>query len=78
MPYEALATAATPALIIYLLDISESMGAKMGGEPKVDIVSKMLKKVLPVTWDVFYNGEQIFSNKEGGALPTKKYTTVLY
>jgi hypothetical protein len=23
----------------------------------------MLKKVLPVTWDIFYNGSQIFSNK---------------
>jgi putative redox protein len=26
-------------------------------------VSNMLKKVLPVTWDIFYNGSQIFSNK---------------
>src|SRR5215468_7947103 len=32
-------------------------------------VSKMLKKVVPVTWEVVYNGEQIFSNKEGEALP---------
>jgi hypothetical protein len=45
MAYDALATAATPALIIYLLDISESMSARMDGEPKVDVVSKMLKKV---------------------------------
>jgi hypothetical protein len=46
MLYDALATAATPALIIYLLDISDSMSAKMGGEPKVDMTSKMLKKVV--------------------------------
>ncbi len=26
-------------------------------------VSHMLKKILPVTWEVNYNGEQIFSNK---------------
>jgi putative redox protein len=26
-------------------------------------VSNMLKKIMPVTWDVFYNGERIFSNK---------------
>jgi putative redox protein len=27
-------------------------------------VSNMLKKIMPVTWDVIYNGEKIFSNKE--------------
>ncbi|MEO9257799.1 MAG: OsmC family protein [Crocinitomicaceae bacterium] len=27
-------------------------------------VSSMLKKALPVTWEVSYNGEQIFNNKE--------------
>ena len=26
-------------------------------------VSSMLKKILPVTWEVFYNGNRIFSNK---------------
>jgi putative redox protein len=26
-------------------------------------VSSMLKKALPVTWEVNYNGVQIFSNK---------------
>jgi len=26
-------------------------------------VSSMLKKALPVTWEVKYNGEQIFNNK---------------
>ena len=46
MPYTALATAATPALIVYLLDISESMEARMGNVPKVDVVSKTLKKVV--------------------------------
>lgn len=27
-------------------------------------VSSMLKKAIPVSWEVIYNGEQIFSNKE--------------
>ena len=27
-------------------------------------VSNMLKKIMPVTWEVIYNGEKIFSNKE--------------
>jgi putative redox protein len=26
-------------------------------------VSHMLKKIMPVTWDVFFNGRKIFSNK---------------
>ncbi|MBZ0205052.1 MAG: OsmC family protein [Flavobacteriales bacterium] len=26
-------------------------------------VSSMLKKVVPVTWEVLYNGQQVFSNK---------------
>ena len=29
-------------------------------------VSHMLKKIMPVTWDVNYNGKQIFSNKSVG------------
>lgn len=27
-------------------------------------VSNMIKKIMPVTWDVIYNGEKIFSNKD--------------
>lgn len=27
-------------------------------------VSKMLKKILPVSWDIIYNGKQIFSNRQ--------------
>ncbi|MFI5188367.1 MAG: OsmC family protein, partial [Chitinophagales bacterium] len=27
-------------------------------------VSNMLKKIMPVTWDVIYNGKKIFSSKE--------------
>lgn len=30
-------------------------------------VSYMLKKIMPVTWDVRFNGEEIFSNREEAA-----------
>ena len=30
-------------------------------------VSRMLKKALPVTWEVNYNGQQLFTNKIAGA-----------
>jgi len=28
----------------------------------------MLKKILPLSWEVVYNGEQIFSNKKTSEL----------
>jgi uncharacterized protein YegL len=46
MPYEALATAVTPALIIYLLDTSESMATMMDGIQRIDLVSRALKNVI--------------------------------
>jgi len=36
-------------------------------------VGKMLKKILPVTWDVIYNGEQIFSNRGNVCMACKVY-----
>jgi hypothetical protein len=46
MDYRALATRTTPALIIYVLDMSESMQHSLGAEPKIAIVTKMLKRVI--------------------------------
>jgi len=46
MPYEALATGKTPALIIYLLDCSTSMGDKLDGTPKIEHVNQAMEKVL--------------------------------
>jgi hypothetical protein len=40
MPYQILATSNTPALIIYLLDISASMAYSMGDKRRIDIVSE--------------------------------------
>jgi hypothetical protein len=44
MPYEAAATAQTPALIIYLLDVSGSMGSPMGnGSTRIDVLHDSLR-----------------------------------
>jgi hypothetical protein len=39
MPYEILATSMTPALIIYLIDVSASMTRSLGGEKRIDVVT---------------------------------------
>jgi len=36
-------------------------------------VSKMLKKILPVSWEVIYNGRKIFSNRQSVCLACKAY-----
>lgn len=46
MPYNTLATAASPALIIYLLDCSGSMGEKFEGARKIDHLNDALFSVL--------------------------------
>jgi hypothetical protein len=46
MSYEIPATSKTPALIIYLLDISKSMNQLHGGQRKIDTVLAALKKVV--------------------------------
>jgi putative redox protein len=33
-------------------------------QEKICGVSNMLKKILPLTWEFVYNGEQIFTNKK--------------
>jgi len=42
----------------------DALKAVTDSQEKYCGVSNMLKKVLPVTWEVNYNGEQIFNNKE--------------
>lgn len=41
-----------------------SLNAVTDSQEKYCGVSNMLKKALPVTWEVRYNGAQIFNNKE--------------
>lgn len=45
MAYTVPATSKTPALIIYLLDVSGSMGEEIGGKPKIEVVSDALHQV---------------------------------
>ena len=46
MPYEILATSQTPAFVIYLLDVSASMGQPLGGKKRINIVSDALSATL--------------------------------
>jgi hypothetical protein len=45
MPYTVPATSKTPALIIYLLDVSGSMGEPLGGKTKIEVISDALHQV---------------------------------
>ncbi|HEX2682798.1 MAG TPA: OsmC family protein, partial [Ferruginibacter sp.] len=40
------------------------LNAVMDSQEKYCGVSSMLKKALPVTWEVIFNNEQIFNNKK--------------
>lgn len=46
MPYDILATSKTPALIIYLLDVSGSMSEKLGNRRRIDVVMEALGTML--------------------------------
>ena len=46
MPYTTAATSRTPALIVYLIDISGSMNDPMDGRPKIEHVQDALRTVL--------------------------------
>lgn len=41
----------------------DALNAVTDSQEKFCGVSHMLKKIMPVTWDINYNGEKIFSNK---------------
>jgi putative redox protein len=43
-------------------DEQAALDAVMYSQDKVCGVSHMLKKIIPVTWQVFYNGQEIFNN----------------
>lgn len=45
MAYTVPATSKTPALIVYLLDVSGSMGEDLGGKPKIEVISDALHQV---------------------------------
>lgn len=46
MPYETLATVQTPALIIYLLDVSGSMSNLWYGKERIDILEEAMRRLV--------------------------------
>jgi uncharacterized protein YegL len=46
MTYEVLATSKTPAFIIYLLDVSASMGQPLGESRRIDVIADALQAAL--------------------------------
>jgi uncharacterized protein YegL len=46
MPYDIPATSRTPALIIYIIDISGSMDQLLDGQKKIDQVNQAFRKIL--------------------------------
>jgi hypothetical protein len=59
MPYETMATAKTPALIIYLLDVSASMNRPLGQKRRIDVVMDALTAALR---------QMVFRSTKGGLL----------
>lgn len=46
MAYETLATSATPALVIYVLDVSASMNKPLGGKRRIEVVADALEVAI--------------------------------
>jgi hypothetical protein len=68
MPYEILATSKTPALIIYLLDVSGSMSEKLGGKRRIDVVMESLGAMLR---------QMVFRSTKGGRV-SPRYRVAMY
>jgi putative redox protein len=49
-----------------------ALNAVMDSQEKHCGVSSMLKKALPVSWEVWYNSEQIFNNKKEEVFASKE------
>lgn len=68
MPYEILATRKTPALIIYLLDVSGSMGEKLGQKRRIDVVMDALGAMLK---------QMVFRSTKGSRV-SPRYRVAMY
>ena len=68
MPYNALATSKTPVLIIYLLDVSRSMGEKLGSRTRIEVTSEALKRVF----------EEMLSRSMKCKVPKPRYRVAVY
>lgn len=52
----------------------EAMCAVSASQEHYCGVAHMLKKALPVTWEVYFNGDQIFNNKIVEEIPGMEFT----
>lgn len=68
MSYDALATAKTPALVIYLLDVSKSMAYRLGTRSRIDVVVDALKHVF----------EEMTSRCMKGKVLSPRYRVAVY
>ncbi|HEC34498.1 MAG TPA: VWA domain-containing protein [Chloroflexi bacterium] len=68
MPYETEATSTTPALIIYLIDISASMRTPMGDKRRIDVVAEALQAVFE---------QMVFRSTEGESV-RPRYRVAMY
>jgi len=68
MPYETMATGKTPALIIYLLDVSASMSQPLGNKRRIDVVVEALAAALR---------QMVFRSTKGGRL-SPRYRIAMY
>src|SRR3954470_15741242 len=68
MPYDVLATSHTPALIIYLLDVSASMRLPLGGRRRLDVMLEALDAVVEEMVSRSMTGENISSRYRIGML----------
>jgi hypothetical protein len=59
MPYDIMATSRTPALVIYLLDVSASMTQPLGNKRRIDVVMEALGTALR---------QMVFRSTKGGRL----------
>lgn len=68
MPYDIMATSRTPALVIYLLDVSASMTQPLGGMRRIDVVVEALSTALR---------QMVFRSTKGGRL-SPRYRIAMY
>jgi len=68
MSYDTLATSKSPALIIYLLDVSGSMGDKLGTKTRLEIVTESLTAMLR---------QMVFRSTKGGRV-APRYRIAMY
>ncbi len=68
MAYEVTATSTTPALIVYVLDVSASMSDNLDGRRRIDIVSEALTAALR---------QMVFRSTKGGRL-SPRYRVAMY